>query len=144
MIVLLGTAKQCPRAGSTLNQALMRGITDRLSEGLRMIAVQNLFADIPPEMPEEVFQEILRTKTFRIERIVSRGQASPPGFWYDQETEEWVLLVSGSATLCFDDGRKIDLKPGDHLLLPRHVRHRVERTDPGKETVWLAVHYGGK
>ena len=74
-----------------------------------MIAVHNLFAGIPPEMPEEVFQEILRTETFRIERIVSRGQASPPGFWYDQETDEWVLLVSGSATLRFDDGREIDL-----------------------------------
>ena len=72
-----------------------------------MMAVHNLFAGIPPEMPEEVFQEILRTETFRIERIVSRGQASPPGFWYDQETDEWVLLVSGSATLRFDDGRVI-------------------------------------
>ena len=107
-----------------------------------MIAVHNLFAGIPPEMPEEFFQEILRTETFRIERIISRGQASPPGFWYDQQTEEWVLLVSGSATLGFDDGRTIDLKPGDHLFIPRRVRHRVERTDPERETVWLAVHYG--
>ena len=107
-----------------------------------MIKVHNLFAGISLEMREEVFQEILRTENFRIERIVSRGQASPPGFWYDQETEEWILLVSGSATLGFDDGRKINLKPGDHFLIPRHVRHRVERTDPEKETVWLAVHYG--
>jgi cupin 2 domain-containing protein len=105
-----------------------------------MIAVHNLFAGIPPEMPAEVFQEILRTETFRIERIVSRGQASPPGFWHDQETDEWVLLVSGSATLRFEDGGLIDLKLGDHLLIPRHVRHRVERTDPEQETVWLAVH----
>jgi cupin 2 domain-containing protein len=109
-----------------------------------MIAVHNLFAGIPPEMPEEVFQEILRTKAFRIERIVSRGQASPPDFWYDQETEEWVLLLSGRATLHFDDGRVIGLKPGDHLIIPRHVRHRVEWTEPEQETVWLAVHYGGE
>jgi cupin 2 domain-containing protein len=92
-------------------------------------------------MEEEFVEEILRTESFRIERIVSRGQASPEGFWYDQETEEWVLLVSGSATICFDDGRKVDLKPGDHLLIPRHLRHRVERTDPETETVWLAVHW---
>jgi cupin 2 domain-containing protein len=109
-----------------------------------MIAVQNLFAGIPREMPEEVFGEILRTETFRIERIVSRGQASPPGFWYSQEAEEWVLLVSGSARLCFEDGRRIDMIPGDHLLIPRHVRHRVDRTDPERETVWLAVYYGEK
>jgi cupin 2 domain-containing protein len=106
-----------------------------------MIDIHNLFLDISAETPEEVFQEILRTETFRIERIVSRGQASPPGFWYDQETEEWVLLIAGSASLRFADGRRIDLKPGDYLLIPRHVRHRVERTDPKRETVWLAVHY---
>lgn len=107
----------------------------------KVISVHNLFDGISPELPGEAVEEILRTETFRIERIVSRGQASPEGFWYDQETEEWVLLISGSATLGFDDGRKVDLKPGDHLLIPRHVRHRVERTDPGEETVWLAVHW---
>jgi len=106
-----------------------------------MMAVRNLLADIPPGTEKELVEEILRTESFRIERIVSRGQASPEGFWYDQQTEEWVLLVSGSATLGFDDGRKVDLRPGDHLFIPRHVRHRVERTDPGQETVWLAVYW---
>ena len=105
------------------------------------MAVCNLLADIPPGTEKEFVEEILRTESFRIERIVSRGQASPEGFWYDQQTEEWVLLISGSATLGFDDGRKVDLRPGDHLLIPRHVRHRVERTDPGQETVWLAIHW---
>ncbi len=108
-----------------------------------MRTVGNLFAEIPREMPEELVGEILRTDTFRIERIVSRGQASPPGFWYDQETDEWVLLVKGSASLSFADGSEIALAPGDHLLIPRHVRHRVERTDPEGDTVWLAVHFGG-
>jgi cupin 2 domain-containing protein len=110
-------------------------------EGAKVISVHNLFDGISSELPGEAVEEILRAESFRIERIVSRGQASPPGFWYDQETEEWVLLVSGSATLGFDDGRKVDLKPGDHLFIPRHVRHRVERTDPEQETVWLAVHW---
>ena len=105
--------------------------------------VRNLLAGIPAEMTGEVFEEILRTESFRVERIVSRGQASPPGFWYDQETDEWVLLVAGSATLGFADGGKADLRPGDHLLIPRHLKHRVDRTDPERETVWLALHFGG-
>ena len=106
-----------------------------------MIFVHNLFEGIPVELPGEAVEEILRAETFRIERIVSRGQNSPTGFWYDQQTEEWVLLVSVNATLGFDNGRKVDLKPGDHLFIPSHCRHRVERTDPGQETVWLAVHW---
>jgi cupin 2 domain-containing protein len=114
---------------------------DRVRGRSNVISVHNLFDRILPELPGEAVEEILRAESFRIERIVSRGQNSPEGFWYDQQTEEWVLLVSGSATLGFDDGRKVDLKPGDHLLIPRHVRHRVERTDPGVKTVWLAVHW---
>ena len=109
-----------------------------------MITVENLFAHIPREMPGEIVEEILRTEGFRVERIVSRGQASPPGFWYDQETDEWVLLVKGSAALRFSDGREVALTPGDHLMIPRHVRHRVERTDSEGETVWLAIHFGGE
>ena len=108
-----------------------------------MLSVKNLFNDIPGEMPDEMYTQIVRTEVIRIERIVSRGQASPPGFWYDQETNEWVLLVKGSATLRFPDGRQIDLLPGDHVLIPRHLRHRVERTAQDEETLWLAVHYGG-
>ncbi len=109
-----------------------------------MLSVNNLFEDIPVKMPDEVCTRIVRGADIRIERIVSRGHASPPGFWYDQETNEWVLLVKGSATLRFFDGREIALAPGDHLLIPRHVRHRVERTIPEGDTVWLAVHYTGE
>jgi len=108
-----------------------------------MLSVKNLLTDIPGEMPEEICTEIVRSDDIRIERIVSRGQASPPEFWFDQETNEWVLLVKGSASLRFLNGREFALAPGDHLLIPRHVRHRVERTAPEGETVWLAVHYGG-
>lgn len=109
-----------------------------------MPSVKNLFMDIPREMPGEIFMPILQADDVRIERIVSRGQASPPGFWYDQELNEWVLLMKGSASLRFADGREVALAPGDHLLIPRHVRHRVERTDPDEETVWLAVHFSGE
>lgn len=108
-----------------------------------MIGVGNLFANIPGEIPEEIAEEIFRKQDIRIERIVSRGHSSPQGFWYDQETDEWVVLVSGSATLRFSDGRQIDLAPGDYLFIPRHVLHRVERTDPERDTVWLALHFAG-
>lgn len=109
-----------------------------------MIDVHNLFADIPAKTREEVFQDILRTDSFRIERIISHGGVSPDGFWYDQKEDEWVLLLSGTAELSFADGRKILLAPGDCLLIPRHVRHRVEKTDQGQDTIWLAVHFGGE
>jgi cupin 2 domain-containing protein len=105
------------------------------------MAIGNLFADIPETLMEELFGEILRIGNVRIERIVSRGQSSPPDFWYDQQEDEWILLLKGSATLRFFDGREIALNPGDHLLIPGHERHRVVRTDPAGETIWLAVHF---
>jgi len=80
----------------------------------------------------------------RIERIVSTGQASPPGFWYDQDGGEFVVLLSGAARLRFDDGdRLLDMKPGDWVEIPAHVRHRVEFTQAEPPTVWLAVHVSG-
>ncbi len=77
----------------------------------------------------------------RIERIVSYGQCSPEGFWYDQDENEWVLLLDGSATLSFEEGDPVDLKPGDHLNIPAGTRHRVEKTEQNGRTVWLAVFY---
>jgi len=107
-----------------------------------MIYVRNLFADLPAATKEEDFQEILRAKNFRIERIISHGGASPDGFWYDQTEDEWVLLLAGTAELSFADGRRIALFPGDCLLIPGHTRHRVEKTDQERDTIWLAVHFG--
>lgn len=78
----------------------------------------------------------------RIERIVSTGQASPEGFWYDQPRDEWVLLLSGSAGLRFADEADVrELRPGDWLLIPAGCKHRVEWTDAGQPSVWLAVHF---
>ena len=102
----------------------------------------NLFRDIPDKLPEELFGNLLSTETFRIERIVSRGHASPEGFWYDQEDGEWVLLLNGSAALCFDDRPEpLVLGPGDYVQINPHVRHRIEWTAEGQDTVWLAIHY---
>ena len=100
----------------------------------------NLFADLPPGSGAEQFVELLSRPGLRIERIVSSGQASPPGFWYDQAQGEWVLLLQGEASLVFEDERAPRrLKAGDFLDIAPHRRHRVEST--ATPTVWLAVHY---
>ena len=102
----------------------------------------NLFDPIPPEVTAEIFQVLLSTAHFRLERIVSAGQATPPGEWYDQEDHEWVALLTGGAGLRFEDEPEPRvLSPGDHLLIPAHRRHRVEWTAPEAPTVWLALHY---
>lgn len=104
-------------------------------------APANLFADLPAALPEEAFCEILTRPDLRIERIVSTGHASPPGFWYDQPWDEWVLVLAGAARLRLaDEAADRVLAPGDHLLLPAGTRHRVTWTSPGEPTVWLAVH----
>ncbi|WP_421726427.1 cupin domain-containing protein [Bauldia sp.] len=102
----------------------------------------NFLADVPEGAAEEQFTDLLKRPGVRIERIVSDGQASPPGFWYDQGWDEWVLVVSGSAGLQIEGEAERRLKPGDYILLPAHTRHRVNWTDPDRPTVWLAVHIG--
>jgi len=101
----------------------------------------NLFAEIPAELPEELVQTLLRAPGLRIERIVSLGHATPEGFWYDQESAEWVALLSGAARLRFEGQEPIELRPGSYLNIPAHSRHRVEWTDPNEPTVWLAIHH---
>ncbi|PWC83424.1 cupin [Azospirillum sp. TSH100] len=78
----------------------------------------------------------------RIERIVSTGQTSPDGFWYDQGWDEFVLLVAGTATLQVEGEDDRRLGPGDWTLLPARTRHRVAATAVGEPTVWLAIHVG--
>lgn len=101
----------------------------------------NLFDGIPASAPEELFTELFREGNVRMERIVSFGQCSPDGFWYDQQENEWVLLLEGSATLGFEEGVFVDLNVGDYLSIPAGQRHRVEKTDPNGRTVWLAFFY---
>ena len=100
-------------------------------------AAGNLFEALDVASGQEVTSQLLRRKDLRIERIVSNGQASPPGFWYDQPHDEWVLLVAGGARLEIEGEAERELAPGDYLLLPAHCRHRVAWTDPDRETIWL-------
>jgi cupin 2 domain-containing protein len=101
----------------------------------------NLFAALPQRGSEESIDVLVERDGMRIERIVSTGQASPPGFWYDQPGDEFVVLLSGAALLLFEEGdRRVPMAPGDWVEIPAHVRHRVEQTDLERPTVWLAIH----
>lgn len=107
-----------------------------------MVRVRNLLVDLPSVLPEELIEELVRTPGARLERIVSRGHRTPEGEWYDQEWDEWVVVLAGRARLRIEgDPSVIALKAGDSLVLPAHVRHRVEWTDPAVSTVWVALHY---
>ncbi|MBN1382846.1 MAG: cupin domain-containing protein [Deltaproteobacteria bacterium] len=103
---------------------------------------KNLFNNIPPELSNELTECILQEKTFKIKRIISRGHASPEGFWYNQDDHEWVVLLKGSAGLRFENKvETVILNVGDYIHIPAHCRHRVEWTDARHETLWLAIHY---
>jgi cupin 2 domain-containing protein len=101
----------------------------------------NIFASIPSSLNSELLETLVADGALRIERIVSRGHSSPETGWYDQEQDEWVLLVSGAAMIAYEDGTLTELGAGDYLLIPANTRHRVSWTDPDVDTVWLAVHY---
>lgn len=103
----------------------------------------NLFASIPDELSEELFEPLAEGEgRFRIERIVSRGHRSPDGFWYESESTEWVALLRGSALLRFEqESEPVALAPGDWCEIPARCRHRVEATAPDEDSVWLAVHW---
>lgn len=100
----------------------------------------NLYS-LPPAGPDEVVSTLHEGLGIRIERIVSHGQSSPAGFWYDQPQHEWVVVVEGSARIEFDGGDARTLTAGDHLFIPAHCRHRVAWTAPDQPTIWLAVHH---
>ena len=103
---------------------------------------ENLFDGIPAELTEELFTTIHRDGGLRIERIVSHGQFSPEGFWYDQDENEWIILVEGSAAVQFEgEAEPVKLQRGSYLNIPSHARHRVAWTDPNQKTVWLAIFY---
>jgi len=106
-----------------------------------MSQLKNIYQNLPDDFSKEFFEELLSTKDFKVERIVSNGHASPPEFWFDQDKDEFVILLKGRAGLSYDDGQKFTLKPGDYLIIPAHQKHRVEWTDKNQKTFWLALHF---
>lgn len=102
----------------------------------------HILAQLHPPLPAEAVDLLASGGSTRIERIVSHGHCSPPGFWYDQSENEWVLLVQGEAVLHFEaDDRRLHLAAGSYVHIVAHERHRLEWTAAGTDTVWLAVFY---
>ncbi len=107
-----------------------------------MIKGGNLFADIGPAGADETVATLAERPGAAVERIVSTGQASPEGFWYDQDWTEWVVVLAGEAALRIEgEAAPRTLRPGDWLELPAGLRHRVDWTASHRPTVWLAVHW---
>jgi len=101
--------------------------------------MKNLFSDIPATLSDELIETISSHGNVRVERIISHGHASEEGFWYDQDEDEFVLLLQGEAKLEFEDGAT-HLKPGDYLTIKAHRKHRVKWTTPEQPSIWLAIH----
>lgn len=100
----------------------------------------NFFADIPEQLPQELFEILHSTPYMRVERIVSHGHVTPEGEWYDQDWDEWVLLVQGEARLAYANKQERQLLAGDYLLIKAHEKHRVTYTSSNPEAIWLAIH----
>jgi cupin 2 domain-containing protein len=108
-----------------------------------MIKTGNLRSGLPVRpLPDEVVDLLVERPDLRIERIVSTGQTTPEGQWYDQDTDELVLVVDGAARLCIEgESEEREVSEGDWILLPAHCRHRVTWTRAEPPTVWLAIHF---
>jgi len=103
--------------------------------------MNNLFTSLPDHLDYEQVEDLLNQPNVKIERILSKGQTSPETGWYDQDVNEWVVVLQGSGEITFEDGGKVQLEPGDYINIPAHRKHKVSWTDPDNVTVWLAVFY---
>jgi cupin 2 domain-containing protein len=103
--------------------------------------MNNLLTSLPDHIDHEQVDELLSQPNVKIERILSKGQTSPETGWYDQEENEWVVVLQGAGEITFEDGDKVRLQPGDYINIPAHRRHKVSWTDPENVTVWLTVVY---
>ncbi|WP_066964977.1 cupin domain-containing protein [Microbulbifer sp. Q7] len=104
--------------------------------------MDNIFSKLPEAAQQEQFIDLLSRDGVRIERIVSHGHTTPEGEWYDQDENEWVVVLQGAGRLLFEGGEERLLEAGDFVNIPAHQRHRVIWTSPGETTIWLAVFYG--
>jgi len=105
--------------------------------------MKNLLTPVSVNGNDEIFERILEAGDVRIERIVSHGHTSPASGWYDQDEDEWVLVLQGSGRVLFEDARECLLGAGDHLYIAAHRKHKVTWTDPDAATIWLAVFFPG-
>lgn len=89
---------------------------------------------------KELFETIFTINDCKVERIVSKGHSTPFGEWYDQEKDEWVILLEGRAIIVFETGEILKFEKGDYIFIPSHLRHRVASTSTEPPCVWLAIH----
>jgi len=101
----------------------------------------NIFTTENKKYENEIFETILQNDCILLERIISDGQTTPDGKWYDDDRDEWVLLLKGKAEIEFEDGEKVGLLPGDYLLIKANRRHKVTYTDLQNKTIWLTLYY---
>ncbi len=102
---------------------------------------KNIFTDIPKELKEELFEEIISNKNVKIERIVSEGHTSPKEGWYESKQNEWVMILQGEAILSFEDAENVELKNGDYFNISALTKHKVSHTSKEQKTIWLAIYY---
>ena len=103
--------------------------------------MNNIFDAIPKNLDKEIVESLVKSDRVRIERIISKGHVSPESGWYDQDENEWVILLKGEAILLFEDESSIKLIAGDFINIAAHKKHKVTWTKPNVETIWLAIHY---
>lgn len=103
--------------------------------------MNNIFDAIPENLETEVFEQLTGSEDVKIERIISKGHTSPDSGWHDQNKNEWVIVLRGSAILSFENEPSIKLKVGDFVNIAANKKHKVEWTEPDTETIWLAIHY---
>ena len=101
----------------------------------------NILKNIPVNLTDEHFSALVKADNIRVERIVSLGHSSPKTGWYDQDENEWVIVLEGSGTLQYTDASELILNKGDYVNIPSHTKHKVSRTDPDQVTIWLAIFY---
>jgi cupin 2 domain-containing protein len=105
------------------------------------VNVANIFQGLPKHLDEEVFEILLKKGNLKVERIISRGHASPATGWYDQAQDEWVMVLQGEAIITLKDDKDYSLGSGDYMTIPAHTKHKVTWTLLELETIWLAIHY---
>lgn len=103
--------------------------------------VNNIF-ELPNKLsPEELLESLYKNDRVLIERIVSTGQVTPAGKWYDQDKDEWLIVLQGEGELSYEDGSRIKLTTGDYLFIPAHQKHRVEYTSTEPPCIWLTIFF---
>ncbi len=103
--------------------------------------MNNIFKQIPDNLDKEVFEQLIQSEDVKVERIISKGHSTEPDYWYNQEQNEWVIVLQGEAILSFQAGDDIHMKAGDYVNIPAYQKHRVKWTTTDTETIWLAIHY---